>query len=159
MLPRFGNNFIIKNEYQNVSWYGRGPHENYQDRKTAALIGSYSAKVADLYFPYIRPQENGTRTDTRILSFSNDSGEGMEIIAQDTFDFSAHHQLNADFDAGRTRRQRHTSDIFKRDLVNVNIDYKQMGVGGCDSWGALPLKKYRIPAENLIHSFIIKPLR
>ena len=70
ILPRFGNNLILDSSYENVKWYGRGEHENYSDRKTSALIGSYSAKVKDLYFAYIRPQENGYRTDIRTLSFT-----------------------------------------------------------------------------------------
>ncbi|WP_041633193.1 glycoside hydrolase family 2 [Maribacter sp. HTCC2170] len=159
VLPRFGNNLIIKNEYQNVNWYGRGPHENYQDRKTSALVGNYDAKVEDLYFPYIRPQENGTRVDVRKLRFVNETGAGIEIFAPELFEFSAHHQYNSDFDPGETKQQRHDVDIVKRDLVNINIDYKQMGVGGDNSWGFMALDKYQIQPENLSYSYIIRPLK
>ncbi len=157
ILPRFGNNFVLKDEYQKVTWYGRGPHENYQDRKTAALVGQYSANVDDLYFPYIRPQENGNRTDTRTLTFVNEKGQGIEIVAPNLFGFSAHHQLNSDFDAGMKKQQRHTIDVPKRKMVNVNIDYKQMGVGGDDSWGAMPHQEYQISPADMSFSFIIKP--
>ncbi|WP_282160498.1 glycoside hydrolase family 2 TIM barrel-domain containing protein [Ulvibacterium marinum] len=159
VMPRYGNNFIINENYHLVTWYGRGPHENYEDRKTSALVGRYEAKVADLYFPYIRPQENGNRTDIRWVQFVDGKGKGIEIYAPQLFGFSAHHQYNSDFDAGETKQQRHTFDIVKRDLVNINIDYRQMGVGGDNSWGLMALEKYQIPATNLSYSYIIKPIR
>jgi beta-galactosidase len=158
VLPRYGNNFVINEKYDQVAWYGRGPHENYEDRKTSALVGRYEAQVADLYFPYIRPQENGNRTDIRWVQFVDDQGKGIEIYAPQLFGFSAHHQYNSDFDAGETKQQRHTYDITKRDLVNINIDYRQMGVGGDNSWGLMALEKYQIPASNMSYSYIIKPI-
>ena len=159
VIPRFGNNFIIKNEYQKVNWYGRGPHENYQDRKTSAMVGKYDSNVEDLYFPYIRPQENGNRADVRWVTFTNEAGTGIGIYAPQLFEFSAHHQYNSDFDSGETKQQRHTVDIEKRDLVNINIDYKQMGVGGDNSWGFMALDKYQIQPGNLSYSYVIKPLK
>ncbi|PQJ80983.1 hypothetical protein BTO18_10700 [Polaribacter porphyrae] len=157
-LPRFGSNFIINNEFNQVNWYGRGPQENYQDRNTAAFIGNYKANVADLYYPYIRPQENGYRTDTRWLTLTNKSGEGIKILATKLFSFSVHHQYNSDFDAGKKKQQRHTTDIITRDLVNVNIDYKQMGVGGDTSWWAKPLEKYQIKPKKMKFSYTILPI-
>ena len=159
MLPRFGNNFILDREFDFVTWYGRGPHENYQDRKTSALIGLYINKVKDLYYPYTRPQENGYKTDVRCVIFTNTLGEGIKISSNSTFGFNAHHQYNSDFDAGLEKQQRHTIDIKERNLVNINIDYKQMGVGGNTSWGALPLKPYRIKPKNIEFSFTIEPIR
>ena len=158
VLPRFGNNFIIKNEFNKVKWFGRGPYENYQDRNTSALVAQYEAEVSDLYFPYIRPQENGYKTDTRWVSFVNSTGKGIKIEGVNTISFSAHHQYNSDFDAGENKQQRHTTDIKKRDLVNINIDYKQMGVGGDTSWGRMPHEQYQIKPANLSYSYIIKPL-
>ncbi|WP_179020644.1 glycoside hydrolase family 2 TIM barrel-domain containing protein [Winogradskyella forsetii] len=149
ILPRFGTNFIVNNEFDTVKWLGRGPHENYQDRKTSALVGQYESEVSDLYVPYIRPQENGYKTDTRWLMFLNEKGLGIKITAPNHFSFSAHHQFNDDFDAGGTKQQRHTIDIKKRDFVNINIDMMQMGVGGDNSWGAMPHKEYRIQPQNL----------
>lgn len=160
-LPRFGDNFIIKNEYQNVEWFGRGPHENYNDRNTAALVGHYKAKVEELYFPYIRPQENGYKTDVRWVAFTNNKGQGIKIEGQQLLGFSAHHQYNADFDAGKTKQQRHTTDIVKRDLVNINIDYKQTGVGGDNSWSAKALahEEFRIQPADMEYSYKITPLK
>jgi len=159
VLPKFGNSFIVKGEFNNVKWFGRGPHENYQDRNTSALVGVYESSVSDLYFPYIRPQENGYKTETRWVSFTNKEGNGIKIIATDLISFSAHHQYNSDFDAGDEKKQRHTTDIKKRDLVNVNIDYKQMGVGGDNSWGKMPHKAYQIQSQDLSYSYIIKPIK
>ncbi len=159
-LPRFGNNLVLKNEYQHVEWYGRGPHENYADRNSAAFVRNYKAKVKDLYFRYIRPQENGYKTDVREVKFVNDKGNGIAFLAtKKHLSFSAHHQLNSDFDAGYKKIQRHTIDIPERALVNVNIDYKQMGVGGDTSWGAMPLDPYMIPSGNMKYEYIIKPVR
>ena len=159
MLPRFGTNFIIKSDYNQANWLGRGPFENYQDRNTSALVGNYTSKVEDLYFPYIRPQENGYKTENRLLSLTNDAGEGIKITAPNYFSFSAHHQLNSDFDAGMTKQQRHTTDIQKRDFVNINIDSEQMGVGGINSWNALPLPKYRIQPKDMSFTYQIEPIK
>ena len=159
ILPRFGNNFIINKEFNHVNWLGKGPFENYQDRNTAALVGQYAAKVSDLYFPYIRPQENGYKTENRWVTFTNDSGEGIKITAPKYFGFSAHHQYNSDFDAGETKQQRHTTDIAQRDFVSINIDHEQMGVGGDNSWGAMPLKEYRITAEKMSYSYTISKIK
>ncbi len=158
-MPNFGNILILDNKYDQVNWYGRGPQENYQDRKTGAFVGSYSALVSDLYFAYVRPQANGYKTDTRWVSFTDKSGKGIEIIGEKTFGFSAHHQYNNDFDSGMEKKQRHMSDIIQRDLVNVNIDAIQMGVGGNNSWGIMPLDKYQIPAGEMSYTYIIQPLK
>ena len=160
-LPRFGNNFIIKDDYQMVNWFGRGPHENYNDRNSSALVGLYQASVADLYFPYIRPQENGYKTDTRWVTFTNEAGKGMKIEGTQLLSFSTHHQYNSDFDAGKTKLQRHTTDIKKRDFVNINIDYGQTGVGGDNSWSpkAWAHEKYRIKPADLKYSYKISPLK
>ncbi|WP_051605673.1 glycoside hydrolase family 2 TIM barrel-domain containing protein [Polaribacter sp. Hel_I_88] len=158
-LPRFGNNFILKNEFNQVNWYGRGPQENYQDRNTAAFVGNYKANVEDLYFPYIRPQENGYRTGVRWITFTNEIGKGIKILGPELLSFSAHHQYNSDFDAGEKKQQRHTTDIVKRDFVNVNIDNEQMGVGGDTSWWARPLEKYQIQPREMNYSYSIIPLK
>ncbi|WP_298553335.1 glycoside hydrolase family 2 TIM barrel-domain containing protein [uncultured Algibacter sp.] len=158
-IPRFGSNFIINNEYNQVNWYGRGPLENYQDRKTSQFVGNYKASVQDLYVPYIRPQENGYKTDVRWVTFTNSKGKGIKMLGPELLSFSAHHQYNSDFDAGETKQQRHTTDVFKRDLVNINIDKVQMGVGGDTSWWTRPLEQYQIEAKNQTYSYSILPLR
>ena len=160
-LPRFGNNLILKDEYQTVNWFGRGPHENYQDRKTSALVGQYKASVSGLYFAYIRPQENGYKTDVRWVTFTNNNGKGVRIERPELLSFSAHHQYNDDFDDGEKKMQRHSTDIKKRDLVNINIDYGQTGVGGDNSWSpnAIAHKEYRVNAGNLKYTYKIIPIQ
>ena len=158
VLPLFGTNFIINKSYDNVVWYGRGPHENYQDRKTSSLVGIYNYKVSQMYFPYIRPQENGNRTDTRWLSLTNSEGNGIIIESSNLFEFSSHHQYNDDFDGGDRKSQTHTYDIIKRPIVNLNINYKQMGVGGDDSWGKQPHDEYKIKPVNLSFNYSISPI-
>ena len=158
VLPLFGTNFIINKSYDNVVWYGRGPHENYQDRKTSSLVGIYNYKVSQMYFPYIRPQENGNRTDTRWLSLTNSEGNGIIIESSNFFEFSSHHQYNDDFDGGNRKSQTHTYDIIKRPIVNLNINYKQMGVGGDDSWGKQPHDEYKIKPGNLSFNYSISPI-
>ena len=159
MMPRFGANLILKKDFNQVEWLGRGPHENYQDRKTSALVGNYKANVEALYFPYIRPQENGYKTETRWVDFTNKNGQGIRISAPKLFGFSAHHQYNEDFDEGDEKNQRHTTDIVKRDFVSVNIDDAQMGVGGDTSWGATAHKQYQIKAEDKKYSFVISAIK
>ncbi|MCP4274447.1 MAG: beta-galactosidase, partial [Gammaproteobacteria bacterium] len=157
-IPRIGSNFQMPVEFDQVTYYGRGPHENYWDRKTSAFVGIYSGSVADLAFDYIRPQENGNRSDLRWATLTNTKGAGLKISGAPSFDFSAHHQPLSDFDAGTEKAQRHHTDIIKRNLVNVNIDYKQSGVGGDNSWGAQAWKKYQLKAKDYNYSFQLSPV-
>ncbi|MFD2725177.1 glycoside hydrolase family 2 TIM barrel-domain containing protein [Hyunsoonleella rubra] len=158
-MPRFGTNFIVDKSLNQVNWYGRGPLENYQDRKTSQFVGNYKASVSELYYPYIRPQENGYRTDIRWVTFTNAEGKGVKIMGPEFLSFSAHHQYNSDFDAGETKQQRHTIDIIERDLVNINIDHAQMGVGGDTSWWTRPLEQYQIKAIDQSFSYFIIPIK
>ncbi len=172
-MPRFGMNFQIPATYNNVSWYGRGPHENYIDRKDSAFMGIYESLVSDLAFDYSRPQENGYRTETKWLKLIDENGIGLKIYGLPNISFSAHNNTIEDFDDGirenspgeelssRSRivkKQRKPIDIPKRDFISLNIDLKQMGVGGDNSWGARPLLKYLIQPGNFKYSFIIKPI-
>lgn len=158
-LPRFGSYFKIQQEFNQVNWYGRGPFENYWDRKSASLVGSYSATVDELLVSYIRPQENGHRTDVRWVSFINKAGKGLLIEAEELIEFNAHHQGVSTFDAGEVKQQRHTIDVKAEDFVAINIDYKQMGVGGDDSWGARTHKQYTLPAKNYKFAYYIRLLQ
>lgn len=159
-MPRYGISMTLNGTYKNVEYYGRGPFENYEDRKTAAHVGLYSAKVDDFYVRYIRPQENGYRTDVRYLKLTNSAAEGIMIEAEDVISFSALHNSIADFDSGNTNSQRHTVDIKPQDKTFLNIDYKQIGVGGDNSWSkaGLAWPKYRINPENCVYEFSISPL-
>jgi len=159
-MPRFGMAIILPVEFDNICWYGRGPHENYWDRKTGAAIGVYRGKVMDQYHPYIRPQENGNKTDVRWVALTNSKGMGLLAVGRPLLSISAHHFLIEDFDPGSKKRQRHACDLKKRDLVTLNLDYKQMGVGGDTSWGerARPHPEYTLPADKeYSYSFRLRP--
>ena len=127
------------------------------NRNTASKRGLYTAKVADFYVPYIRPQENGNRTNVKYVSFLNGQYEGVRITANKTIEFSVHHNSIEDFDGGKTKSQTHTTDVKPRDFVFITVDYMQMGVGGDNSWGkeGLAHKQYQINPENCSYSFTI----
>ncbi|ALJ05679.1 beta-galactosidase [Pseudalgibacter alginicilyticus] len=164
-LPRVGLNIVLNNNLNQIKWYGRGPHESYWDRKSGAKIGTYEGSVADQYWAYIRPQENGNKSDTRWVSLTDETGKGIIIKGLPTIDVSAHHNIMEDFESlertdgrhrdGDTVKNRHTTDVVPRDLVSLNIDYKQMGVGGDNSWGAHTHPEYKLSDKEYRYSFIL----
>lgn len=156
-IPRMGMNMILPSQFDNCTWYGRGPWENYVDRNTGAFVGLFRSKVKDLYTPYERPQENGYRTDVRWLTLTDSKGVGLKITGQPLIGMSALHFYNSDFDPGNEKAQRHAADLSARDLVSLNIDYKQMGVGGDTSWGDRPHPQYRLRLKDYYFSFKMEP--
>jgi beta-galactosidase len=146
IVPRIGMKMLLPAEYDNLEFFGRGPWENYWDRKSASTIGIYSSSISEQYTPYIRPQENGHKTDVRWLSLFNNDRHGLIIAADSIIEFNALNNLVEDFDAGpeKDKNLKHTTDIKKRDLIELHIDYKMTGVGGDDSWGATPHKEYSL---------------
>lgn len=157
-MPRFGVRFSLPEEFNNLTWYGRGPHENYCDRNSAAFIDLYHSSVADRYFPYLRPQENGYKTDLRWMALTDENGNGLLIDGLPIFSGSALHNPIEDFDQGDKYNYRHTIDIKPRDEVFVTVDLMQMGVGGDNSWGALPHPQYLLPAGDYTFKFRLKPM-
>ncbi len=157
-LPRFGVRFAMPGNYDNLSWYGRGPHENYCDRFTSAFVGVYQSTVAEQYFPYVRPQENGYKTGIRWMALTDEQGNGLLIDGLPLFSGSALHNSIEDFDQGSKQNYRHMNDITPRDTVFVTVDMKQMGVGGDDSWGARTHPQYRIPPADYSFRFRMKPV-
>jgi beta-galactosidase len=166
-IPRIGMQMQIPEEFSNLKWYGRGPYENYVDRKTASEVGVYESTVADQYTPYIRPQENGYKTDTRWLLLTNDEETGLLITGDPVISFSALNYIHDDFESpGKLSQYRkdaksantHTDDIKPRELVNLNVDLGQMGVGGDDSWGAPIHIKYRLQESRYEYSFRLRPV-
>ncbi|MCR5456121.1 MAG: DUF4981 domain-containing protein [Bacteroidales bacterium] len=149
ILPRFGLNFLVSKDYKNVEWYGRGPGENYCDRKTSSFIGRYKSTPEQMYFAYPSPQDNGNHTDTRTMSITNASGHGLEFVnLGHLFDFSALPYTVSDL-AQDQRGTKHTIDLpSNNDFYSVMIDYRNMGVGCINSWGAWPLEAYRIEIPN-----------
>ncbi|MCY1634331.1 glycoside hydrolase family 2 TIM barrel-domain containing protein [Marinifilum sp. D737] len=157
-MPRFGMRMELPVNFDNLSYFGRGPHENYADRNRGAFVGLYKGKVADQYFKYVRPQENGYKTDVRWFELRNQNGVGLRISSKDKLGFSAHHNPLEDFDQITHKDFRHTNDIVKKNGVFINLDLKMMGVAGDNSWGATPYDKYSVPAKNYMFTFVLNPV-
>ncbi|SPZ83689.1 glycoside hydrolase family 2 TIM barrel-domain containing protein [Sphingobacterium multivorum] len=158
VLPRFGMQWIMPAGFEAINYYGRGPQENYIDRNFASHVGIYKQTVDQQYFPYVMPQETGNKTDVRWMEIRNKQGEGLFFTADSTFSMSALHYFDKDLDDGPKRQQRHAADLVKRKQTQVNIDLRQMGVGGINSWGAWPLHKYTLPYKDYSFSFVLKPV-
>lgn len=173
VVPRIGIRFRLPVHMNQVTYFGRGPEENYIDRNNGTLVGLYKNTADNMYFPYVRPQENGHHTDTRWLSLGK-KGKGLTIYADNTIGFNALRNSVEDFDGEEAThrdyqwnnrdaeelkhdvataknikpRQTHINDITPRNFVEVCVDMKQMGVGGYDSWGAIPDPQYLLPANK-----------
>lgn len=156
-LLRFGMQMVLNKEFTEIKYYGRGPWENYADRKYAAHIGLYQQKVKDQCFDYIRPQETGNKTDVRWFKLFTKSGLGIEIVGDSLLSMTAKNFLDSDFDEGPEKNQTHTREISSRPFTVLSIDDKQMGVGGIDSWWAWPLDQYLLPYQDYSFRFTIKP--
>ena len=152
-IPRIGMQMKMPNEYANMKWYGRGPHENYWDRKTGAAVGIYSQKVTEPDHVYVRPQENGNRTDVRWMTLTDKKGRGIRVTGIPLLSVSAWPYSMEDLS-----KAWHPYEISERDFVTVNIDYKQMGVGGDNSWGAKTHPEYTLPAKQYEYEFMIEPI-
>ncbi len=144
-LARFGTRFRVGKEYDSLVYYGRGPIENYNDRKTASFVDVYSSKVSDQFYPYVRPQENGYKTDTRWLKLINKEGEGIRISTDRYLSFSAMDVSMETLDQGKRSNYKHMFDVKRDDFISVHVDLMQMGVGGDNSWGAKAHPQYSIP--------------
>ncbi|PCH70224.1 MAG: beta-galactosidase [Bacteroidales bacterium] len=158
-IPRFGMVLRLSGDYDKFTYYGRGPWENYNDRNSASFLGIYNSDVADQYVPYIRPQENGYKTDLRWMSLTNGDGYGLKVKGLQPLGGSALHFESADFDPGLTKKQQNASDIHPRQDVYLHIDLEQCGVGGDNSWGAWTHKQYRLEDKAYSYSFILKPAK
>lgn len=146
-LPRFGMKMRLPMGFEFLTYFGRGPHENYCDRNTSSLVGDYQSTVRDQYVPYISPQENGYKTDIRWASFSNQPKNSITFWGMPMFGMSALNYTIEDL-TQTARGTKHTIDLQERDFVSLNIDLKQMGVGGDDSWGARPHDQYLLFPQN-----------
>jgi len=166
-IPRMGMQVQLPEEFMNLKWFGRGPHENYADRKTSADVGVYESTVDDQYVPYIRPQENGYKTDTRWLTLTDENGSGFLVSGNPLICFAALRNIHDDFESpGKLSQYRkdaksantHTTDVKPRELVCLNVDLGQMGVGGDDSWGAQIHPQYRLLDKKYEYSFRLRPI-
>ena len=161
-LFRYGMQLQMPKQYNNVKYYGRGPHENYCDRNSSEFIGVYENKVLDEYYPYVRPQESGNHTDVRWFQVT-DGQRGLQFSSNVAIECSALPYLVEDLDAGAMKDHRwgqHSGDLIERPLTQVHIQQRQMGLGCVNSWGARPQHKYMLPAnKDYDFTFIIEPIR
>jgi beta-galactosidase len=168
-MPRFGMRMELPREFDGLQWYGRGPIESYWDRKAGAPVGAYEGLVADQFHPYVRPQETGNKTDVRWMAFRRGSdglglmvmaagGEGETILESPFLSMSALHYTQEDLDDGPEKDQRHSGELKEWDGVAVNVDFRQMGVGGINSWGPTALPEYSLPYEDYSYRFILRPI-
>jgi beta-galactosidase len=156
-LVRFGMRMQLPQQFTNLEYYGRGPWENYSDRNTASFVGLYKDDVKNQYaWNYIRPQESGYKTDVRWLTLTDNNGMGVRIEGVQPICFSATNMRTEDLDPGLTKKQQHPTDIKPRKEVYLNVDLKQRGVGGDNSWGALPHDQYRLLDKKYAYSYVIR---
>jgi len=153
-LPRLGMTMQMPGCFDTVTWYGRGPHETYWDRKTSGEVGLYSAAIKDQIHHYVRPQENGNKTDVRWVALTNREGFGFLAVGMGLLNFSAWPYTMEDLE-----KAKHINELPQRNTITVNLDYKQMGVGGDDGWTAKarPHPQYRLPAKTYSYSFRLRP--
>ena len=156
---RFGMQLQMPRSFETIEYYGRGPVENYADRNHNTFLGRYRQSVDSQFYPYVRPQENGNKTDLRWWRVLNVGGNGLEIKAEAPFSASALYYTIESLDEGTRKIQRHSNEVEQADLTNVLIDKAQMGLGCIDSWGALPLEKYRLPYQDYSFTFTLTPVQ
>ena len=157
-LPRFGMRMRLPQECKRFTWYGRGPWENYSDRKSASLVGIWSQSTDEQYYPYLRPQETGNKCDVRWLTLTDSEGRGVRIDAPQLLSVSAMPYLTEDFDPGLTKKQQHACDIRPRRETVLHVDLAQRGLGGDDSWGRGPHEPYLLTADHYEYTYLITPL-
>ncbi len=151
-LPRFGMQMAIPAQFSTMTWFGRGPQETYWDRQTGAAVGLYSGPVEEQIHLYVRPQENGNKTDVRWIALTNQRGRGLLAVGIPLLSASAWPFSMADLE-----KATHINELPRRDFITLNLDYRQMGVGGDDSWGARTHPEYTLPAKPYSYRFRIRP--
>ena len=156
---RFGMNLQMKKAYSFIEYYGKGPRENYIDRQNSESLAVWRQTVAEQYYPYIRPQESGTKSQVRWWSVLNDKGtglrfEGLQPLECQTLEYTEH-----DLQPTREKRQFHSGDLIAEPFNDVHISARSMGIGCVNSWGALPRREYQMPWQDYSYTFIISPVR
>lgn len=157
-MPRFGMKLVLKGEYDRMEWFGRGPHENYADRKSSADVDLYRASVWEQYYPYVRAQESGNKSDVRWAALVNGTGYGIKVVAEGEplgiggYQFPMN-ELCYTSGTGKV----HGGSIEKQDMVWLNIDHRQMGVGGDNTWGAQVHPEYTITPAAQEYTFYLAP--
>ncbi len=150
-LPRVGLQMQLPGGYEQFTWYGRGPHETYVDRKEGAQVGVYSGTVDEQYVPYIVPEENGNKTDVRWVALTNAEGAGLLASGDRWLEVSAHHYTTEDL-----TRARHTYELTRREEITLNLDYAQSGLGSA-SCGPGRLEKYQLKPQEVRYRVRLRP--
>lgn len=156
---RFGMQMPMPCTFETVEYYGRGPVENYADRNHCTDLGIYRQSVDEQFYPYIRPQENGAKTDIRWWKTLNAAGNGLQVVAAAPFSASALHYTIESLDEGPSKIQRHSPEVPEADLTNLLIDLKQAGLGCEDSWGRITRPEYQVPYGDYEFTFILTPVK
>lgn len=156
---RFGMQMSMPKSFDTIEYYGRGPVENYNDRNYSSDLGVYRQSVADQFYSYIRPQENGTKTDIRWWKVLNKAGEGIEVVATAPFSASALHYTIESLDEGWSKQNGHSPEVDEANLTNLCIDKVQTGLGCEDSWGRITRPEYQVPYGDYEFIFIITPVK
>ncbi|MFA6129147.1 MAG: glycoside hydrolase family 2 TIM barrel-domain containing protein [Bacteroidales bacterium] len=157
-LLRFGMQVTLPDRFDQVRYYGRGPWENYRDRNYSSPVGYYEQTVSEQFYPYVRPQETGNKSDIRWWQLSDHDGRGLKITSDILFNASALHYTTDDLDDGDRKDQQHSGELRERKLTTLNIDLQQMGLGCIDSWGSWPLPQYQMPYQDYEFRFVITPV-
>ena len=157
-LPRFGMKMTLPKDFNRLTWYGRGPHESYWDRKTSAAVKVFSGSVWDQTYPYVRPQETGNKTDIRWMALDNGT-IGLMAVGQPTFDGSVHQYPYHDLDYVPGDHRHGKLDLQPKNQVDWLIDFRQTGVGGDNSWGARPHLEYTLAGKSSSYeyNFYLRP--
>ncbi|MFI3305092.1 MAG: glycoside hydrolase family 2 TIM barrel-domain containing protein [Rikenellaceae bacterium] len=156
-MPRLGERFELRGDLKETSWYGRGPWENYSDRKTSSFVGNYTMPTDELSHHYIRPQENGYRTDTRTLTLSNGEGVELNIIGGTLFGFQASHYPKENYFTEAGKPIRNSVDLKREENIFLNVDLGQKGIGGDNTWGNPVHVDYRMLMRSYRYNYTIKP--
>ena len=158
-LPRFGMTLRMPDAFNAVTYYGRGPAENYVDRKESQSIGLYTQNVKDMFWGYVRPQESGNHTDVRWWNVHNENGDGLTFRGLEPLEMTSINYETEDLDDGpeKTAHHSHAGELVPRKYTVIHVDQHQMGLGCVDSWGSWPLQKYLIPYADHEFTFVISP--
>ncbi len=158
MMPKFGTHLVIPKQFSNLTYYGRGPWENYTDRNSAANIGLYKSTVDEQFYPYVRPQETGNKTEVRWFTLTDKKNKGLRFSGEFPLEFSALYFRVDDLDPEPERKQYHSGELEKRQEIYLQVNYRQTGVAGADSWYALPLPQYRVKYGSYNYQYTIQPI-
>lgn len=159
-LMRYGMQLVMPKAYNMLTYYGKGPGENYIDRNNGDRLGVYDAKVADQYWGYVRPQESGNKTEVRYWQVRDENGKGLEFYSFAPMECSTLNYLASDLDDGwdKNAHQSHSGDLTPRDFSVVKLAARQRGLACVNSWGAIPLEQYRMPYQDYSFTYVIRPL-